>query len=68
MQRKSFLFKALAAIPALLVGKNVHAQESKRPNKGFVVKATDSRFGEKTLLGGKSPMTLRFRKKTQMAT
>lgn len=35
--------------------KNVLAQSLNRPNKGFVVKSTESRFNEKTLIGGKSP-------------
>jgi len=29
--------------------------QPKRSKKGFVVKVTESRFNEKTLLGGKSP-------------
>lgn len=55
MERKRFLLTSITAIPALLVGHNLKAQKSKRPNKPFVVKAAESRFGEKTLLGGKSP-------------
>lgn len=55
MERKKFLLTTAAAIPALLIGQNVQAQKTKRPNKGFVVKATESRFNEKTLIGGKSP-------------
>lgn len=55
MERKNFLLAAAATIPALLEGQSVPAQKQDRPGKGFVVKATESRFGEKTLVGGKSP-------------
>lgn len=55
MERKKFLLATATALPALFIGKNVLAQGSKRPNKGFVVKAAESRFKEKTLIGGKSP-------------
>jgi hypothetical protein len=44
MERKNFLLTTAAAIPALLIGQDVHAQKTKRPNKSFVVKATQSRF------------------------
>lgn len=54
MKRKNFLLTTAAAIPALLIAPNTQAQKAKRPNKGFVVKATESRFNEKTLIGGKS--------------
>jgi quercetin 2,3-dioxygenase len=54
MKRKKFLSVTAAAIPALLIGQNVQAQETKRTNRGFVVKASESRFNEKTLIGGKS--------------
>lgn len=55
MERKKFLVTTAAAIPALLIGQNVQAQKTKRTNKGFVVKASESRFNEKTLNGGKNP-------------
>lgn len=55
MERKKFLLTTAGAIPALLMGQVATAQNPKRPNKGFVVKANESRFGEKTLLLGKSP-------------
>lgn len=55
MERKKFLLTTAAAIPAIVIGQNVQAPKPKRPNKGFVVKATESRFKEKTLIGGKSP-------------
>jgi len=63
MERKKFLLTTAAAIPALLVGQNLTAQKPKRPNKGFVVKATESRFGEKTLLGGKNPNDIKVSQK-----
>lgn len=63
MERKKFLLTTAAAIPALLIGQNVQGQKTKRPNKGFVVKATESRFGEKTLIGGKSPNDIKVSKK-----
>ncbi len=63
MERKKFLLTTAAAIPALLIGQNVQAQKTKRPNKGFVVKATESRFGEKTLLGGQSPNDIKVSQK-----
>ncbi len=55
MERKKFLLTTAAAIPALLIGQHVQAQKTQRPDKGFVVKATESRFNEKTLIGGKNP-------------
>ncbi|MES2773706.1 MAG: cupin domain-containing protein [Bacteroidota bacterium] len=63
MERKKFLLTTAAAIPALLIGKNVQAQKPKWPGKGFVVKATDSRFGEKTVIGGKSPNDIKVSQK-----
>lgn len=63
MERKKFLFATAAAIPALLIGQNVQAQKTKRPNKGFVVKATESRFNEKTLIGGKNPNDIKVSQK-----
>lgn len=63
MERKKFLLTTAAAIPALLVGQNLNPQKPKRTNKGFVVKATESRFGEKTLLGGKNPNDIKVSQK-----
>lgn len=63
MERKKFLLTTAAAIPALLIGQNVQAQKAKRPNKGFVVKAAKSRFGEKTVVGGKSPNDIKVSQK-----
>jgi quercetin 2,3-dioxygenase len=63
MERKKFLLTTAAAIPALLIGQNVQAQKLKRPNKGFVVKATESRFNENTLISGKSPNDIKVSQK-----
>lgn len=63
MERKKFLQTAATAIPALMLGQKLNAQPPKRPNKAFVVKAKDSRFGEKTMLGGKSPNDIKVSKK-----
>lgn len=63
MERKKFLLTTAAAIPALLIGQHASAQTPKRPNKAFVVKATESRFAEKTSLGGKSPNDIKVSQK-----
>ncbi len=62
MERKKFLLTTAAAIPALLIGQSVQAQKPKRPNKGFVVKATESRFDEKTIIGS-SPNDIKVSQK-----
>lgn len=63
MERKKFLLTTAAAIPAFLIGQNVQAQNTKRPNKCFVVKATESRFNENTLIGGKNPNDIKVSQK-----
>lgn len=63
MERKKFLLTTAAAIPALLLGQSSQAQSQKRPNIGFVVKATESRFGEKTAVGGKNPNDIKVSQK-----
>ena len=55
MERSKFLLTAAAAVPTLLVGQNLKEPQKKRPNKAIVVKSEESRFGEKTLISGKSP-------------
>lgn len=62
MQRRNFLLATAATIPALAIGQNFKSQP-KRSKKGFVVKATESRFNEKTLLGGKSPNDIKVSSK-----
>ena len=63
MERKKFLLTTAAAIPALLYGEIATAPKPKRPNKGFVVKANESRFGEKTLLFGNCPNDIKVSQK-----
>lgn len=63
MERKKFLLTTAVAIPAFIIGKNIQAQEKNRPNKGFVVKANESRFGEKSFIGGKSPNDIKISQK-----
>ncbi len=63
MERKEFLLAAAAAVPVLLIGQNVRAQKTKQPGKGFVVKATESRFGEKTLIGQRNPNDIKVSQK-----
>lgn len=63
MERKKFLLTTAAAIPALLIAQNAPTQKAERPNKGFVVKASESRFAEKTLIGGKNPNDIKVSKK-----
>lgn len=51
MQRRKFIATTAVAIPAITFGQNTSLAE-KRTDKGFVVKANESRFGESTLLFG----------------
>lgn len=53
----------MTAIPAILAGKTLNAQDPERPNKPFVVKANESRFGEKTWLNGTNPNDIKVSKK-----
>ncbi len=60
MQRRKFIITSAATIPAIVLGQETDAQEN-RNNKGFVVKANQSRFGESTLLfGGTSPNDIKI--------
>lgn len=63
MERKQFLLIAGAILPARLFGQHLMVQKSEQVDKGFVVKATESRFGEKTRLGGKSPNDIKVSQK-----
>lgn len=55
MQRRKFITATAASLPAIVYGQASEAPES-RIDKGFVVKAHESRFNETTLLfGGSSP-------------
>ena len=49
MQRRKFITTTVASIPAIAFGQKLSAYEI-RTNKGFIVKASESRFGEKTIL------------------
>lgn len=60
MQRRKFLATSAATIPAVAFEQTASGS---RTTKGFVVKATESRFGEKTLLGGKSPNDIKVSQK-----
>jgi quercetin dioxygenase-like cupin family protein len=62
MERRKFIATTAAAIPAIAFGQKLSAKET-RTNKGFVVKATESRFGEKTLLFGNSPNDIKISQK-----
>lgn len=55
MQRRKFITTTAVSIPAFAFGKKLSSPEI-RTGKGFVVKANESRFKEKTILfGGTSP-------------
>jgi len=62
MERRKFIATTAASIPAIAFGQKLSAKET-RTNKGFVVKATESRFGEKTLLFGNSPNDIKVSQK-----
>lgn len=54
MQRRKFLTATAATIPAIAFSNNFAIAEE-RNKKPFVVKAKESRFGEKTMVAGKNP-------------
>lgn len=54
MKRRNFLLASAVAIPALAIGQQ-SAFQKPRAKKGFVVKANQSRFNEKTMLNGNCP-------------
>lgn len=62
MQRRNFLFTAAASIPALALG-STSKSVPKQTEKGLVTKATESRFKEKTILGGKNPNDIKVSSK-----
>lgn len=62
MQRRNFLLTTAASIPALAFGA-ASKSEPERTKKGILVKATESRFNEKTLLGGKNPNDIKISSK-----
>lgn len=62
MKRRKFIATTAVSTLAIALGQNLSAKES-RTNKGFVVKASESRFGEKTLLFGNSPNDIKVSQK-----
>lgn len=62
MQRRKFLFATATAIPVIAIGQRLNSPDD-RTKKGFVVKANESRFNEKTILGGKSPNNIKVSSK-----
>ncbi|MBL0294437.1 MAG: cupin domain-containing protein [Saprospiraceae bacterium] len=62
MKRRKFIATTAISTLAMAFGQNLSAKES-RTNKGFVVKASESRFGEKTLLFGNSPNDIKVSQK-----
>lgn len=63
MQRRKFIATTAATIPAITFGKIITTQES-HTDKGFVVKANESRFNESTILfGGTSPNDIKVSSK-----
>lgn len=62
MKRRDFLLLTATSLPAITLGKNLNVfnQQSKKP---FVVKSNESRFGEQTLIGGKSPNDIKISSK-----
>ncbi|MBD1395083.1 cupin domain-containing protein [Mucilaginibacter glaciei] len=54
MKRRNFLLAGAVSIPALAMGKT-SGFKKQRLTKGFIVKANESRFNEKTMLSGNSP-------------
>lgn len=62
MQRRKFLVTAAAAVPAIAIGQSL-SSEQHLTDKGFVVKAGESRVDEKTMIGGKSPNNIKISSK-----
>ena len=62
MKRRNFLLTTAAVIPVIAMGQDSKPQVE-RGKKGFVVKATESRFNEKTALGGTSPNDIKVSSK-----
>jgi len=62
MKRRNFLLTTAAVIPVIAMGQDSKPQ-AERAKKGFVVKATESRFNEKTALGGTSPNDIKVSSK-----
>ena len=63
MKRKNFLLTAITAMPAILLATPFKPASPDRSKKGFVVKSGESRFAEKTFLGGKNSNDIKISKK-----
>jgi quercetin 2,3-dioxygenase len=63
MKRRIFIATTVASIPAITSGQKLSASET-RTDKGFVVKANESRFKESTVVsGGTSPNDIKVSSK-----
>jgi quercetin dioxygenase-like cupin family protein len=62
MQRRKFIIASAAALPLLALGQKIKINPT-RSKKGFVVKANESRFNEKTIIGGKNPNNIKVSSK-----
>lgn len=61
MQRRTFLGSAAIVVPAVAMARQrLNWPADTGTQKPFVVKQGDSRFGEKTMLGGKSPNDIKI--------
>jgi len=59
MQRRNFLLTSALATPTVVAAKLPEFTDE-RTDKGFVVKANESRFNEKSMVGGKSPNNIKI--------
>lgn len=59
MKRRNFITASAATVPLLALGQKLPNPETRNP-KGFVVKANQSRFEEKTIINGSSPNNLKI--------
>jgi quercetin dioxygenase-like cupin family protein len=62
MQRRKFITATAASIPLLAIGQELSSQPI-RTEKGFVIKANQSRYGEKTILNGLNPNNIKISSK-----
>jgi quercetin 2,3-dioxygenase len=62
MKRRNFITASAATLPLLALGHELPTP-STRTTKGFVVKANQSRFEEKTLINGSSPNNIKIASK-----
>ncbi len=62
MQRRKFLTATALSLGSITIAQKAEALPG-RTSKGFVVKAAESRFGEKTLINGSSPNDIKVSSK-----